>query len=589
MQNLPKIVRQRLQASMPAVNHPDADLLAAFAEKSLPGLERDSVLEHLARCGDCRDIVALALPTMEPVETGVSRSPSPSSSGWLTWPALRWGFVAAGIAALSWFGILQYQRPLPSPSTASKQAGHVEVAANVSKKAIAPFVAAPSERRDKLQSLAAPAFTDSIDRKDAADEKKSVTHAESSPVPVPPPQTRVGANSFHGAATGGPLPHGPMMANQWQQQSVARNQAPTPAPPSAYSKQGRASDNVSATSAPPAASGADVSGQSATITTEAQNLDVESAAAQPSSADESKVGRAKPAVASNSGGEGLITNQPTRAQAGGMLVTQGTPGQISGLVVDPSGAVVANARITVTPSNKGGSATAVTNSQGAWLIAGLPAGNYRARAEAPGFKTSVLDFTYDASQSSTYRFTLSPGSVSEAVEVSGHSAQVQTEGATIGGLVARLPRWTINASGGLQRSFDQGATWQTVDVEANANAAALAYAGGTSLEIVARTSRAKETKRKDSNKMNQQQASAFVFRAVAANGSEVWAGGSSGALYHSSDAGDHWVRVVPASAGTILTGDIVGLEFTDAQHGKVSTSTTEIWTTSDSGQTWQKQ
>src|SRR5205807_1149784 len=114
-----------------------------------------------------------------------------------------------------------------------------------------------------------------------------------------------------------------------------------------------------------------------------------------------------------------------------------------------------------------------------------------------GFKTSVLDFTYDASQSSTYRFTLSPGSVSEAVEVSGQSAQVQTEGATIGGLVARLPRWTINASGGLQRSFDQGATWETVDVEANANAnanaAALAYAGGTSVEIVANTSRAKET------------------------------------------------------------------------------------------------
>ncbi len=64
MQNVPKIVRERLRAVTPAVNHPDADALTAFAEHSLPELERDVVLEHLARCGDCRDIVALALPAM---------------------------------------------------------------------------------------------------------------------------------------------------------------------------------------------------------------------------------------------------------------------------------------------------------------------------------------------------------------------------------------------------------------------------------------------------------------------------------------------------------------------------------------------
>src|SRR5579863_9045370 len=106
MENVPKIVRERLRAAMPAVNHPDADALTAFAEHSLPELERDVVLEHLARCGDCRDIVALALPATEPVETGAS----PSASRWLTWPALRWGFVAAGIVAIASIGILQYQR-----------------------------------------------------------------------------------------------------------------------------------------------------------------------------------------------------------------------------------------------------------------------------------------------------------------------------------------------------------------------------------------------------------------------------------------------------------------------------------------------
>jgi len=39
----------------------------------------------------------------------------------------------------------------------------------------------------------------------------------------------------------------------------------------------------------------------------------------------------------------------------------------------------------------------------------------------------------------------------------------------------------------------------------------------------------------------------------------------------------------------VLTGDIVSLEFTDAQHGRVMTSMAQVWTTADGGTTWQKQ
>jgi photosystem II stability/assembly factor-like uncharacterized protein len=80
-----------------------------------------------------------------------------------------------------------------------------------------------------------------------------------------------------------------------------------------------------------------------------------------------------------------------------------------------------------------------------------------------------------------------------------------------------------------------------------------------------------------------------VFRAVVATGADVWAGGSGGALYHSLDAGDHWAQVSPAVAGANLTGDIVALEFSDSLHGKVTTSTSETWVTTDGGQTWQRQ
>jgi photosystem II stability/assembly factor-like uncharacterized protein len=109
------------------------------------------------------------------------------------------------------------------------------------------------------------------------------------------------------------------------------------------------------------------------------------------------------------------------------------------------------------------------------------------------------------------------------------------------------PRWTLSADGILQRSFDSGKTWQTIPVASN-----------------------------------------IVFRALAANESDIWVGGAAGALYHSFDAGQHWVHVQPAADGQPLTADIATVEFSDTQHGKLTTSDHENWTTSDAGDTWQK-
>jgi len=39
----------------------------------------------------------------------------------------------------------------------------------------------------------------------------------------------------------------------------------------------------------------------------------------------------------------------------------------------------------------------------------------------------------------------------------------------------------------------------------------------------------------------------------------------------------------------LLTGDISSIQFSDLEHGKVATSTGELWLTSDNGHTWQKQ
>lgn len=110
------------------------------------------------------------------------------------------------------------------------------------------------------------------------------------------------------------------------------------------------------------------------------------------------------------------------------------------------------------------------------------------------------------------------------------------------------PRWTLSWDGVLQRSLDSGRTWQTIPV-----------------------------------------ASHVIFRALAANGLDIWVGGKAGALFRSSDAGQHWTQVLPIANGQPLVDDIVGVEFSDGLHGKLTSSNREIWITADAGHTWQKQ
>ncbi len=112
MAELPKIALARLRgrpsesraSSAPegfvarGVPHPDANLLAAFAEKTLTETERTSVLHHLAHCGECREVAAVTLPenlvNAETPEKAHSERSSP-------WPILRWGALAVMMGALA--------------------------------------------------------------------------------------------------------------------------------------------------------------------------------------------------------------------------------------------------------------------------------------------------------------------------------------------------------------------------------------------------------------------------------------------------------------------------------------------------------
>lgn len=91
-----------------------------------------------------------------------------------------------------------------------------------------------------------------------------------------------------------------------------------------------------------------------------------------------------------------------------------------GFVVDPNGAVVAGATVTIKDEKTGASRTVTTDSTGSYSVAGLPPGSYTVEVNAPGFKnTQVQNVVVQPGQVAATGVTLSPGSVSESVTVIG--------------------------------------------------------------------------------------------------------------------------------------------------------------------------
>lgn len=446
MEKVPQIVSERLVwVSVPA-NHPGADLLAAFSERALSGAERAFVMQHLANCTECRDVVALALPPADEVEAVTQ----PSTAAWLAWPILRWGAVAAGVVLVGSFGLIEYQHRHEARTNLAYTSSE---SLDKEAKNAAPPLPSQTPEQNKAKDIS-PKEIPPTSIGIAAGAVKSEAPSPSAPalVRVNPPT----ANLQHGPrvqfqqnATFQQAP-GSLSAPARVQVGGAAGNLPVPAP----------SEAVQVAAAPPAAEN------------ETANLDAGLAPLASQSGTkqlDSRVERSKPARASVS-----TTAQASAAQAEKVMAA--------------------------------------------------PAARNLARAVAV------------------------------------NSVSVVT--------------WSISSSGALQRSFDQGGTWQNVDVSARADAGFQSFHGA-----------AKQTAT-DALKKNAQ---VLVFRAVTANEADVWAGASGGLLYHSTDAGEHWTRVVPSSLGSSLSGDIVSLEFPDPQHGRVVTATPEVWTTADSGQSWQKQ
>jgi hypothetical protein len=104
-------------------------------------------------------------------------------------------------------------------------------------------------------------------------------------------------------------------------------------------------------------------------------------------------------------------------------------GSMAGTVTDATGAVVPNATVTVTDTDKNVVVrTAKTNSSGDFSIPLLPVGRYNLGIEAPGFrKSKQTSVVVNAGDKLTFNTQLQVGSTSEQVSVEANAAQVETQ------------------------------------------------------------------------------------------------------------------------------------------------------------------
>jgi hypothetical protein len=93
------------------------------------------------------------------------------------------------------------------------------------------------------------------------------------------------------------------------------------------------------------------------------------------------------------------------------------PGQLGGILVDQSGAVVPNAQVTVSQLDNGAVRNVVTDSSGRWIVSNLPSGRVKVVTDAPGFKHLERDFYYDGSRPATVNSALSVGALTETITV----------------------------------------------------------------------------------------------------------------------------------------------------------------------------
>jgi hypothetical protein len=120
---------------------------------------------------------------------------------------------------------------------------------------------------------------------------------------------------------------------------------------------------------------------------------------------------------------------------GGIVFAQ-TFGSITGVVADPSGAIVPNAVVTVTNMGSNAERSTTTNTSGLYVFPDLVPGTYSVKVMTTGFQTAVKsNIVLEVQQAARVDFTLNVGPANQTVEVAANAAMLTTENATVGTVI----------------------------------------------------------------------------------------------------------------------------------------------------------
>ncbi len=120
-----------------------------------------------------------------------------------------------------------------------------------------------------------------------------------------------------------------------------------------------------------------------------------------------------------------------------LALAQADTGNIRGNVLDPQGAVLPRAAVSVKNVATGFERKITTNSEGLYTADNLPPGEYEVTAEIKGFQRTQQRVTVQTGNNHTVDFTLAVGSSSETVVITSEAQQINTTDYKIDGVVTR--------------------------------------------------------------------------------------------------------------------------------------------------------
>jgi Carboxypeptidase regulatory-like domain/TonB dependent receptor len=132
---------------------------------------------------------------------------------------------------------------------------------------------------------------------------------------------------------------------------------------------------------------------------------------------------------------------------------------IHGTVTDGTGGTVSGAKVTAINTGTGFQRTAVTNSQGAYVLVELPVGRYRVEAQAQGFKQYVQEgISLDVNQQATVAVQLAVGTATQQIQVTSDAPIIEATSTNLGQTVGEREILDLPLNG---RDFTQLGILQT--------------------------------------------------------------------------------------------------------------------------------